>query len=350
MHPYWKESSELAQFLEGQRAFRTFGAAMIPGYLGNADRFQDDNLQKIDGALADLHAIRERVQHNGEYHDKVTDLLGFVQQLRNDLPIQSPERAFERLQSLRMWLFWLPTKMLRGGEADLCALAVLAQFFGTALLLEHIFPEIEGSYLGCMAVAPLEDIDGIVLSRKAAHPYSPDVQLADALMDFPRRIVTDYKNCVHWAQQIRPMEHYAATPPSPYHHGFPDISYAASPPSATSSSAYTGYTSSVHSPAVLAIPRSPFPSPNMYAPRPGLGHLYASSPMHSDHGDDAASLSDYSAHGTLEHSPTFSSPYPDDIPSGVLAPPDASAGLGMGLMHGSPTMMALGSVIPELWT
>ncbi|KAL1983601.1 hypothetical protein VTN96DRAFT_10180 [Rasamsonia emersonii] len=346
MHPSWKEASELAHFLGGQRAFRTLGVAMTPGYLGTASRFQD-NLERIDGALADLHTTWERVQHNGEYSSKITDLLGFVQKLRNDLPIESPEKAFERLQPLRMWLFWLPTKMLRGGEADISALAVLAQFFGTALVLEPIFPEIEGSYLGSMAVAPLEDIDRIVLSRNATHPYVPEVQLAASIMDFPRRVLADYKSRVQWGQQFRPMDHLIATPPSPYH-GFTDIPFATSSPSTTSST-YTAYTSSIHSPPVLATPDSPFQPPNLYAHRPSFSHLYASSPLPSDHGDDAASLSDYSQPGTLAHSPAFSAPYVDDLPGGGFTGPDGSAGLGMGLLHESP-MMPQGSVAPELWT
>ncbi|CRG89465.1 hypothetical protein PISL3812_06501 [Talaromyces islandicus] len=335
MHPYWKETSDIAQFLEDQRALRSFNNMTFnPTYLSGATRYQGDDLERIDASIADLQMIQKLVQHIPEYYERIYELLTFVRQLRNDMPIQSPEKAFERLQPLRTWLFWLPTKMLRG-DKDLEALSILAQFYSTALALEPLFPQIEGSYLGCMAITPIENIDAILLARKSSIPYTPSVQLAASLMEFPRHIMTDYKSCVQWSQPVQPMNHFVTTPPSPYHH-FQDITYETTAP----------YTPSIHSPSTFAVPTSPFHGQGMYSSHPNLSAVYVSSPLSSEGGDD--SLSDYSRAGGLEPSPAFSSPYSDEIHR-QMPPTDASATLNIGLMHGSP-IMPMGAVAPQLWT
>jgi hypothetical protein len=225
--------------------------------------------------------------------------------------------------------------MLRGGEGDLEALSILAQFYSTALALEPLFTEIECSYLGCMAITPIENIDAILLARKSSIPYTPSVQLAASLMEFPRHIMTDYKSCVQWSQPVQPMNHFVTTPPSPYHN-FHDISYETTAP----------YTPSIHSPPTFAVPTPPFHGQHMFGSHPNLSAVYVSSPLSSEGGDE--SLSDYSRAGGLEPSPAFSSPYSDELHR-QMPPTDASATLNIGLMHES-TMMPMGAVAPELWT
>lgn len=335
MHPYWKETSDIAQFLEDQRALRSFNMNLNPTYLSGATRYQGDDLERIDASIADLQMIQRQVQHIPEYYERIYELLNFVKQLRNDMPIQSPEKAFERLQPLRTWLFWLPTKMLTGGERDLGALSILAQFYSTALALEPLFPEIEGSHLGCMAITPIENIDAILLARKSSIPFTPGAQLAASLMEFPRHIMTDYKSCIEWSQPVQPMNHFVTSPPSPYHH-FHDISYETRAP----------YTPSIHSPPTFAVPTPPFHAQHIYGSHPNLSAAYVSSPLSSEGGDE--SLSDYSRPGVLEHSPAFSSPYSEELHH-RLPSTDASAALNIGLIH-EPPIMPIGAVAPELWT
>jgi hypothetical protein len=344
MHPYWKETSELAQSLESQRIYRTGGVTMSPSYSPSMNRFQEEDLARLDRACTSLENIQERLKHNQEHYNRISDLLSFVRRLRADFPLQAPEKAFERLQPLRTWLFWLPTEMLRGREDDLSALAVLAQFFGMALVLEPLFPEIEGLYLGGMAVSPIEDIERILLSRKATLPFVPEVQSAVALMDFPRNVVAEYKGRLQWSP-LHQMNHF---PPTIYH-GLPDLQLVS--PASSTTSTYTTYASPIHSPPAVAVPSSPFHPAAIYGPAPTpSNHFYTSSPtLHSDQGDDGASLSDYSRPGTLDHSPAFSPVYVDDM-SGAVSTADGAGGLSMGLYHESP-IMHIGSVGPELcWT
>ena len=172
--------------------------------------------------------------------------------------------------------------MLRGREDDLSALAVLAQFLGMALVLEPLFPEIEGLYLGDMAVSPIEDIERILLSRL---PFVPEVQSAVALMDFPRNVVAEYKGRLQWS----PLHQMNHPPPPPIYHGLPDPQLV----SPASSAASTFHPTAIYDPA---------PTPS--------NHFFTSSPtLHSDQGGDGVSLSHYSRSCTR---PTFSPVYVDE--------------------------------------
>ena len=104
MHPSWKETSEIAQILESQRTLRTRGLTASSDGSSNATA----QVGNIDSAIADLHRSQERLQHIPEFYDTITELIGFVKQVRSEVPFQ-PKVAFSRLQSLRAWIFWLPT-------------------------------------------------------------------------------------------------------------------------------------------------------------------------------------------------------------------------------------------------
>lgn len=341
MQPEWKYGSELARFLEGQKAFRTENVPLISGYPGCGNQYQDEDLVRFDRTCATLQNMQQRISHNREYCDRITDLLGFVQRLRKDLPIQSPEEAFERLQPLRRWVFWLPSAMLRGGDTDLGALAVLAQYFGIALALEPLLPNLGGPYLGSISAGPIEDIQRILLERKAAEPFSPQVQLAVALLDLPCDIVAEYRSRLQWSS-------YSYSPVHSPYHGVQDFQVASS---SSTTSAYMAYTSPIHSPPALAVPGSPYHLTSSYWQRQASNNFYTASPsIQSEPTDDRTSLSDYSRSGTLDHSPAFSPAYVDDMIGGVTGA-ESAAGLNMGLCHETPTFHAGGFVAPELcWT
>lgn len=340
MQPFWRETSQPAQFLKSQRSLRSMREAFGPRYLGGAIRYRDEDLERVDAAISELQLVRERVIHNGILYNQVNELLAFVQTLRNDLPMQSPDLAFEKLQPLRKWLIWLPTKILRDYEHETTALAILAQFCSTALVLESLFPEIEGSYLGCMALSPIEDIDHILASRMARQPYLPEMHLATQLMDFPRHVANEYKSCSQWSQHVPTLDQYgAATPPSPYPY-LQDFAVTT-----TSSS----YTASIHSPSTVTLPPSPYHQ-HIYPPHTtGVSAMYSGSPITSDYEDE--NLSDYSYPGTLEHSPGFSAApapsYGDEYPG--LPAAETPSTVSMSLLHDQP-LISMDSVAPELWT
>lgn len=327
MQPLWKEESELAQFVESQRSFRS---TRTPGYPNNVNQFHNDDLDRLDRTCAVLVNLQQRIAHNQEHYQRIADLLGFVQQLRHDLPIQSPEEAFERLQPLRTWLFWLPPAMLRGEETDLGALAVLAQFYAVALALEPLFPAIGGTYLGCMSAGPIEDIYRILLTRKAAQPFVPEVQLALALMDLPCDIVTTYR--ANMQGSGRPTNNYSPPPPSPYH-GIQEFHPASL---SSNTNMYSEYTSPVQTPPTTAMSASPFHPTSVYGPHAhahAQGYNDASASLHSHPAHARASLPGYGRPSIIDNSSSFSPAYVDDIVADGGTTSNTSGGPGIGAYH-----------------
>ncbi|PGH26526.1 hypothetical protein AJ80_01840 [Polytolypa hystricis UAMH7299] len=337
MEPWWKQESELARFMESQRAFRSARSPMTPTYPGGLPQFHDEDLMRLDRVCATLRNIHQRLSHNQEHYQRVTDLLTFVQRLRDDLPLQAPEKAFERLQPLRTWLFWLPPTMLRGSDTDLGALAVLSQFYGVALALEPIFPEIGGSYLGTMSVLQIEDIRRILHARKASQPFAPEVQLALNLMELPCEIVAEYRSRLHWSPTPS-MDTYSPATQSPYYH-LPNLHLPSTSP--TSTSAYSAYTTSpLHSPLTPAIVTSPYQLPTMIPRR--TSQVYTTSPtLHSEPADGRSGSIDYK-HSPHDHQAAFNPAYLGNLIHG--GPIIASD------FHESPINTTVGLVAPELWT
>lgn len=174
-------------------------------------------------------------------------LMAFLQHLRG-VVAPTNEQLFEVLLSLRAWLFWLPTMMLQSHEADSVTMAVLAQFYATALAVEPLFPVLGGAYLGSLSSAPIEEIDRILSSRQANDPYNEDSVVAMAAMEFPREMVMTFRDRLSYtAQQYEPATTQGSPyqfqglsigsksttpgssndPPSVYRHSFEDLTVAA---------------------------------------------------------------------------------------------------------------------------
>ncbi|EER26884.1 Fungal Zn binuclear cluster domain containing protein [Coccidioides posadasii C735 delta SOWgp] len=338
METWWKDESELARFMDSQRAFRSARSPLTPTYPGGMAQFHNDDIMRFDRILASLQNIHQRVSHNQEHYRRITDLLSFAHRLREDLPVQSPEKAFERLQPLRTWLFWLPPTMLRGGDTDLGALAVLSQFFGLALALEPIFPEFGGSYLGSMSVTPIEDIRKILYHRRATNPFAPEVPLALSLMELPGEIVAEYRSRLQWSPRAS-LDAYSSGSHSPYQ----SLPTPHLPPTPTTASHYPTYTTSpLHSPLSPAIVGSPYQMPTIIDSRRHSQAFTASPSLPPESIDDRTA--EYKHHPHEQHPAVFNPAY-----LGNLIHPGTPLGIDYG--HSAPLDVTGGLVAPELcWT
>jgi hypothetical protein len=213
MNP-WVHESELASYIEMQRSAAGARTPVTPSF--PQAQPQTEDLARLDEATAALHDLRARMTNAGELPTLISRLLVFLQELRRDFPLQAPDQAFERLQELRLWLFWLPPALLRLDESELGSLAMLSHFYGVALALDPLFPEIGGSYLGAMAVGPIEGIQGIMLARRAAQPHDTGVLTALSLMEIPLRTVSSYKTRQHFLSQNAQSYRAQTSPHSQY--------------------------------------------------------------------------------------------------------------------------------------
>lgn len=248
----WIHESDIANYIESQRSIGGSRTPVTPNYPQSQPKTED--LARLDQATAALHDLRARLTTNAELSNLISRLLVFLQELRRDFPLQAPEEAFERLQELRQWLFWLPPALFRPEESDLGAMAVLSHFFGVALALDPLFPEIGGSYLGSMSIAPIEDMQRVMLARRAAHPHESGVITALSLMEVPLRTVSGYKAKQHFLTQR--SQSYQASPHSPY---AAPMSQSASSPEALPHSVYAQ--SPMHSPVHHTHQGSPYVTP-----------------------------------------------------------------------------------------
>jgi len=303
----WMHESKLASHLDAQRAIGRARTPSTPTYQPSPSYARPEDvarLERIMGALQDLH---QRLTNNDELAGHVGRLLTFLQEMRQDLPIQAPEQAFERLLRLRSWLFWLPPAAFRpddhdDGHDDSGACAVLAHFFAVPLALDPLFPELGGAYLGSMSVAPIEEMRQMLLQRRAAQPLDTGTRIALAWMDTPLQLVNEYKARQQFLaqqqqqqqqqQQADAYRHVPAGPPAP-------------PAPAPPRSPYVPLGSSAEMPPTSYISSSPVQSP----PPSATLSIQSSSPFYSP---PVLSLP------PPPHSRSLSS-YPDR-PSGTMRP------------------------------
>lgn len=204
----WMHQSELAKFLDSQRALARTRAPATPSVSGlPPQRPSIEELNRLNDMIAALHNLRLRLESFPELVQHVDEVMEYVQQLQQDFPLQGPSQAFDRLVQLRSMIFWLPTSIL-SLESDLGALAMLSHFFALALVLEPLFPEIGGAYLGNISLDPLEKVCQLVQSRSAAMPHGTSLQTALSMMEVPMQIAYAYR------QSHRSM----ASPAPPYRH------------------------------------------------------------------------------------------------------------------------------------
>jgi len=250
----WAHESELASYLEGQRMMRA-RTPVTPTYPTAQMQHHSEDLSRLEQVTRALQDLRSRLANHEELMTQVDQLLDYLQELRQDFPLQSPEGAFERLQTLRSFVFWLPPAMLKPNEQDIGAIAVLSHYYAVALALEPLFPEIGGSYLGSMSVAPLEKMHSMLLSRRASQGQDNGTQVALSLLEIPMSILTAYR--ARQRQLAQNLETYRVSPRSPY--VMPQMQLSSTPelPPATLYS-----NSPAQSPGNLCVPGSSHFSPS----------------------------------------------------------------------------------------
>lgn len=210
----WMHQSELARFLDSQRALARTRTPATPSISGLPPQQPAvEELNRLNDMVSGLHNLRLQLASFPDLVEHVNEMMEYVQQIQQDFPLQGPNLAFERLLQLRSMIFWLPTSVLTP-ESDLGALAMLSHFFALALVLEPLFPEIGGAYLGNMSLDPLEKICQVVQSRSAAMPHDTALRTALSMMDMPMQIAYAYRASHRSQNQAPPFRH--ASQPTHY--------------------------------------------------------------------------------------------------------------------------------------
>ena len=261
----WMQESRLAPHLVAQRSINRSRTPVTPTTYNASNPsliHRAEEIARLDRVTAALHDLHAPLANNDDLSHRVLELLNFLGQLREDFPLQAPEEAFERLQQLRSWLFWLPPAMFRPQEgiSDQGAFAVLSHFFAVALALDPLFPEIGGAYLGSMSVPPVEEMRRILLARTNAHPQESGAQIALALMETPVQMCAEYQARQQYPTSQQSPQNEAWRGGSPRRDfAVPSMAPLASTPELPRADLYGGQNHSpMQSPSNLNVPGSPY--------------------------------------------------------------------------------------------
>jgi hypothetical protein len=231
----WAHESEMVKYIDSQRAMTRARTPSTPTYPSTSTMgLPEDDSRQIEELTAALRNLKLRIGQNQELGDRVGEILDYLTELRKEFPIQSPERAFGRLQPLRQMVFWIPPLILHPGESDLAALTLLSHLYATALVVEGLFPEIGDAYMGAMCLPPLERIHEILQTRRSQQPQDSGCQVALQILEYPMRVASSYRQ-----RQRAPSVSYETYRHSPHASPYPGAHGTIASPSETSSTLYS---------------------------------------------------------------------------------------------------------------
>ncbi|KAI9814215.1 MAG: hypothetical protein M1827_003381 [Pycnora praestabilis] len=230
----WKDESSLASHMDDQAMFSSVHKVSRPTLSSTAQSTRQEDLltlQRVFQALQRIQAFTAR----GETESlRLSDMMNFVQSLRNALPVQTAEQQYNQLRPLREWLFWLPVTFLQNGNRDLHMLVLLAHLYAVAMAVEPLFPAVGAAYFDGMSIAPVEEIYRVLVGMQSSYSYSEELQTAIALMDFPRQTAAKLRYRIELEKER--SEAYATMPHSPY--GLENLNLGAGTPLADDGSAF----------------------------------------------------------------------------------------------------------------
>ncbi|KAF2124800.1 hypothetical protein P153DRAFT_301348 [Dothidotthia symphoricarpi CBS 119687] len=154
--------------------------------------------------IANMNASLQRVQPYLNRNDQeikwVDQLKGYLDRLSTSNQPQTPEEQFNQLYALRKWLFWVPISLLAAKRGDVNVLVVLAHFYGTALALEAMFPDVASVFVADMSLRPLEEIVHVIQGYQDPR-YDTMTQTMAYLAGYPFDLVSSYKARRDWLRQ-----------------------------------------------------------------------------------------------------------------------------------------------------
>ncbi|KAI2791098.1 hypothetical protein POX_c03953 [Penicillium oxalicum] len=252
--PVWKQESLVIQYGESQGTLNSLKFSLSI----------DEHLAQLDCAMQTLRLMQERVQHHADYSHHLRNLIDLVQRLRQTVPcFETPEQFFDETKIFRKWLLWLPSYLLRDVELEMSGLAVLAQFFAVATILDRIYPQTVGSTYGTVSITAIEEICRVLAIHNATDLQSPDLKLALTLLELPRYCVARHHGCLSWSP-LPSVEPYPSDLSSPSL-GLADNCFASHSSPRSISSSYAAHTPPLQSPAAGTIVESSYITPHVYS-------------------------------------------------------------------------------------
>ena len=215
----WKHESKFASFIEKHPKF-FLGASVQPTALA----FDQESLLLAADSLQRLAASPPKstglCRCLAEISEFTNDIQAYGATMRS-------EQIFEKLQSLRAWLFWLPVALVHADRIDDADLILLAQLYTVALAVDSSFPELGGASLGSLTAEAIEQIDSKLRYRQSSRlSRNQNPAELDELMQCSRMMLAKFR-LESTQHQEAPQMQLHGSPQSPY--GFQHLSLGSQP-------------------------------------------------------------------------------------------------------------------------
>lgn len=317
----WKHESQFVDFIAESSTFPTAPPSPGPDHRTNQPRKED--LDAYQSTLEQIQKVEAHLKHHTEGSTRIDttqiqNLASFLKgsrKISHTLPIA---QQFERLRSLRDWLFWMPVDYLQNYQCSGNSLVAIAHLYTVALLMERMFPEIGSAYFGSLSLVPIEEIARRLMSYCVTVGSDSELSSPLKLMSFPIDAVSDFRSRMGWIQPERTRSFPQFNPPNfpvyeestPYSeagsytlYGHPAFSYSTEDLSVVSSTM-----APAQSPVTPLVLASPFNASQQFLSIPSP--MYAAYSPASSTFEGSVTYSDHEEYGTWDMNVMSNQPSP----------------------------------------
>lgn len=220
----WKHESLFADFIADSRTFPT--APPSPGPDHRPSQPNKEDLEAFQRTLEQIQRVEAHLKAQNLETTQIQNLASFLKGSRKISPTLHIGQQFERLRSLRDWLFWMPVAYLQNPSCSPDSLVAIAHLYTVAILMERMFPEIGSAYFGSLSLLPIEEIS----RRLSSICVSTGDMTVLELIKFPIEVVGEFRSrmgLVH-PGSVSPFQHFNHPSPSYEEHHY-DQSQSYSP-------------------------------------------------------------------------------------------------------------------------
>lgn len=206
----WKHESVFVDFIAESSTFPT--APSSPGPEHKTSQPGKDDLEAYQRTLEQIQKVESHLRTKNLETTQIQNLHSFLKGSRKISPTLPIAQQFERLRSLRDWLFWMPVAYLQNYQCSADSLVAISHLYTVAILMERMFPEIGSAYFGSLSLMPIEEIARRLLSICISS--GADDSEALKLMEFPIDVVSEFRSRMGWVQPERTQSFPRFDPPN----------------------------------------------------------------------------------------------------------------------------------------
>ncbi|MCJ1475463.1 hypothetical protein MMC13_004125 [Lambiella insularis] len=185
----WKRTSRFALYVENSilPQPRTFNRPSVTSI--NVAAFSEDD-RSLQDCIHTLQGLHKFLSANSQLRTCVEEIIHLGREIEAAYAALPARYLFEKLQSLRARLLWMPISLFKAESFSL-SLLVISHLYAMGLAIDTSIPELNGAAFGALTTALIDEIDHKLRSSgspTAQHSYQD--QRLEAMMHFPRELAS----------------------------------------------------------------------------------------------------------------------------------------------------------------